>query len=168
MLYHILLDTSRSTYDPRQKLEPHVDGIVGSINVKPTDSVTIHLKELSLRQSVGWLVSSMSSNPTQSMDVHSMQSSNDPNGNQQLGENKNKGRKNNLKGGKNNNKPKDNGNNEKMNNNVGEGKKEMRKVKFPCELCTNDHLTDLCPKIAEAARLLSLPPVVLKNHFPHN
>jgi hypothetical protein len=82
-----------------------------------------------------------------------VQSSKNPNGNQQLGENKKKGR-NNCKGGKNNNKPKDNGNNEKMNNNAGEGKRERCKVKFPCNICTDDHLTHLCPKLAESSRLL--------------
>jgi hypothetical protein len=91
----------------------------------------------------------VSSNPTQSADVHSVQSSTDPNGNQQPVGNKNKGHNNNRKGGNNNNKPKDNGNNEKMNNNVGEGKKERRKVKFTCNLCTDDHLTHLCPKLAK-------------------
>jgi hypothetical protein len=97
-----------------------------------------------------------------------MQSSTGPNGNQQPCGNKKKGRNNIHKGGKNNNKPKDNGNNEKTNNNVGEGKKEMRKVKFPCKLFTNDHLTHLCPKIVEVVSLLSLPPVVMTNHFLHN
>jgi hypothetical protein len=149
-------------------LRPHADGIVGSANVKSADSVTSHLKELSLNQSIGGPTSSVSSNPTQSVDVHSVQSSTDPNGNQQPGGNKKKGCNNNRKGGKNNNKPKDNGNNEKMNNNVGEGKKERHKVKFPCNLCTDDHLTHLCPKLVEAARLLSLPPTVLTNPFPHN
>jgi hypothetical protein len=55
-----------------------------------------------------------------------------------------------------------------MNNNAGEGKKERRKVKSPCKLCTDDHLTHLCPKLAEVVSLLSLPPVVLTNTFPHN
>jgi hypothetical protein len=97
-----------------------------------------------------------------------MQSSTVPNGNQQPGGNKMKGHNNNHKGGKNYNKPKDNGNNEKTNNNDGEGKKEMSKVKFPCNLCTNDHLTHLFPKIVEAARLLSPPPAMMKIPFPHN
>ena len=57
------------------------------------------------------------------MDVHSVKLSTDPNGNQQIGMNKKKGRNNNHKGGKNNNKTMDNGNNEKMYNNVGEGNK---------------------------------------------
>jgi hypothetical protein len=67
MLYEILPDAPRSNYDPRQNPGPHVDGIVGSVNVKSTDSVTSHLKDLSLNQSVGGPTSSVSSNPTQSV-----------------------------------------------------------------------------------------------------
>jgi hypothetical protein len=100
MLYHLLPDAPQSTYDPRKKLGPQADGIVGSANVKSTDLVTNQLKELSLSQSAGGLASSMSSNPTQSVDVHSMQSLTNPNGSQQPGGNKKKGR-NNRKGGKN-------------------------------------------------------------------
>jgi hypothetical protein len=100
MLYHILLNTPWSTYDPRQNLGPHADGIVGSSNVKFADLVTSHLKEFSLKQSARGTTSSLSSNPTQSVDVNSMQSSTDPNGNQQLGGNKKKGHNNNRKGGK--------------------------------------------------------------------
>jgi hypothetical protein len=55
-----------------------------------------------------------------------------------------------------------------MNNNVGEGNKERRKVKFPCKIYTDDHLIHLYPKLVEAGRLLSLPHAVLMNHFPHN
>jgi hypothetical protein len=168
MLYHILPNALRSTYDPRENLRHHADGILGSANVKSADSVKNHLRELSLNQSAGGMTSFVSFNPTHSMDVHSMQSSIGPNGNQQPDENKKKGCNNNHKGGKNNNNPKDNGNNEKTNNNVGEGKKERHKVKFPCKLCTDDHLTHLCPKLAEVVRLLSLPPIVLENPFPHN
>jgi hypothetical protein len=103
MLYEILPNTLRSNYDTRQNLEPHVDGIVGFSNVKSADSVTSHLKELSLNQFVGGMASYVSSTPTQSEDVHSVQSSTNPNGNQQLGGNKKKGRSNNHYGGKNNN-----------------------------------------------------------------
>jgi hypothetical protein len=81
-----------------------------------------------------------------------MQSSTNPNGSQPPGGNKKKGR-NNRKGGKNVNKSKDN--NEKTGNSVGEGKREKRKAKFLCKLCTDDHLTHLCSKLAEAARLLA-------------
>jgi hypothetical protein len=40
-------------------------------------------------------------------------------------------------------------------------------VKFPCNLCTNDYLTHLCPKLVKFVRLLSLPLVVLMNPFSH-
>jgi hypothetical protein len=168
MLYEILLDTPWSNYDPRQNLRPHADGILGSANVKYVDSVTSHLKELYLNHSIGGIASFVSSTPTQSTDVHYVQSSTNLNGIQQPGGNKKKGHSNNCMGGKNNNKPKENYNNEKSNSNVGEEKKERRKVKFPCKLCTDDHLTHLCPKISEVVRILSLPPVVLTNLFPHN
>jgi hypothetical protein len=68
-------------------------------------------------------------------------------------------------GNNNNNKPKENDNNDRLNVNVGGVKKEKRKVKFPCKLCTDDHLTHLCPKIKEFMRLLSQPLVMLTNIF---
>jgi hypothetical protein len=40
-------------------------------------------------------------------------------------------------------------------NNVGEGKNEKRKVKFPCKLCMDDHLTHQCPRLEEAQKLLA-------------
>jgi hypothetical protein len=168
MLYEILPYAPRSNYDPRKKVEPHADGIVDSANVKSTKSVTIHLKELSLNQSIGGPPSSVSSNSTQSRDVHFVQSLTSLNGNHQTGGNKKKGRNNNHNGGKNNNKPKDNGNNEKTNNNAGEGKKERWKVNFPCKLCIGNHLTHLFPKLVKAMRILSLLPIMLTNPFPHN
>jgi hypothetical protein len=125
MLYEILLDALRSKYDPRKKIGPHVHDIVGSTNVKYADFMTSQLKELSLNQFVGEPTSFVSSTPTQSVDVHSVQSSTNSNDNKQPGGNRKKGHGNNRKGGNNNNKPKDNGNNEKLNNNAGEGKKEM-------------------------------------------
>jgi hypothetical protein len=97
-----------------------------------------------------------------------MQSSKNPNGDQKPNGNKRKGR-NNCKGGNNNNnKPKEKDNNGKHNDNDGERKKEKCKVKFLCKLCTNGHLTQLCPKLVEARRILNLPPAVLTNPFPHN
>ena len=41
-------------------------------------------------------------------------------------------------------------------------------MKFPCKLCTDDHLTHLCPKVVEVARILAQFPTVLTNLFPHN
>jgi hypothetical protein len=117
--------------------------------VKSVELVTSQLKELSLNYSIGGQALFVSSTPTQSIDVHYVQSLTTPNGNQQAEGNKNKGHGKNSKGWRNNkNKPKDNSNNENLNNNVGEGKKERRKVEFPCKICTDDHLTHLCPKLA--------------------
>ena len=50
--------------------------------------------------------------------------------------------------------------------------KKTNKVKLPCKLCDESHLTHLCPKINEAKRLLGKPnpaqqTVLLSNHFPH-
>jgi hypothetical protein len=168
MLYEILPDASWLNYNPRKNLGPHVDGIIGSANSKYIDLVMNQLKDLSLSQSVVRQASSSSSTPTHSADVHFEQSSTNPNGNQKLGGNRKKGWGNNRKSGRNNNKTKDNANNDGSNNNVGEGNKENRKVKFPCKLCKYDHLTHLFPKLEEALRLLSKPPIVLNNPFPHN
>jgi hypothetical protein len=50
--------------------------------------------------------------------------------------------------------------------------KKMNKVKFPCKLYGDSHLTHLCLKITEAKRLLGHPNAaqqmtVLSNPFPH-
>jgi hypothetical protein len=103
---------------------PHVDGIIGSTNAKSTNLVMNQLKDLSLSQSVVGQASSSSSTPTQWTDVHYVQLSTNPNGNQKPSRNRKKGRGNNRKGGRTDNKAKDNNNNDRLNNNVGEGKKE--------------------------------------------
>jgi hypothetical protein len=111
----------------------------------------------------------VSSTPTQLVDVNYVQSSIDPNGNQQPGGNKKKGQCNNRKGGRNNdNKIKDKTNNDRLKVNASEGKKEKWKVKFPCNLCIDDHLTHLCPKLKEDERLLYILVDVLTNLFAHN
>jgi hypothetical protein len=73
-MHHGLLTTLGNS------LEPHADGIVGSANVNSADLMTNQLKELSLSQSVGGPASFVSSNPTQSTNVHSVQLSTNPNG----------------------------------------------------------------------------------------
>jgi hypothetical protein len=169
MLYEIFPDILRSNYKPRKKLGPHVDSIIGSENVRSPDLVMNQLKILSLNQSIGGQALSMSSTSTQSVYVHYVLSSTNPNGNQKPGGNRWKGWGNKCKGGRNNNnKPKYNSNNDRSNNNVGEGKKEKKKVNFPCKLCTDDHLTHLYPKLKEFMRLLSQLPIVITNSFPHN
>jgi hypothetical protein len=118
MLYEILPDMSQSNYDPRQKPRPHVDGIIGSANAKSTNLVTKQLKYLSLSHHVAGQYLASSSTPTQSTDVHFVQSSTNPNGNQEPRGNRRKGRGNNGKGGKTNNKSKDDTNNDRSNINV--------------------------------------------------
>ena len=51
---------------------------------------------------------------------------------------------------------------------LGGDKQAKRKVKFPCKLCKENHLTYLCPRIDEALRFLAQGPAVLTNHLPHN
>ena len=104
-----------------------------------------------------------SSQPTQTASVLSVQSS-DQKGNQQPRRNKKKG-KSNRKGGNRNENAKTN---DKNSCNVGGDKQSKRKVKFPCKLCKEDHLTYLCPHIDEALRFLAQGPAVLMNHLPHN
>jgi ribosomal protein L44E len=64
-----------------------------------------------------------------------------------------------------------NGGNNGRKEDEGDNKK-TNKVKFPCKLCSESHLTHLCPKISEAKRFLGQPNVaqqmvVLSNPFPH-
>ena len=78
-----------------------------------------------------------------------MQSS-DQKGNQQPGRNRKKG-KNNRKGGNKN----ENANNDKNGCNAGGDNKAKHKVKLPCKLCKDNHLTYLCPRIDEASKFLA-------------
>jgi hypothetical protein len=155
MLYEIFPDAPRSILDKaKKKYGPHVDGIVGSTQGNSTDLLSNQLQQLSIQQTVASQTSSLVVPPTQTSDVHSVQSTN-PKANQQP-EGKKKQWNKKGKGEK------------KATNNVGGGKMEKRKSKYPCNLCTEDHLTHLCPRLAEAQKLLvQQQPVVLTNPFPH-
>ena len=100
------------------------------------------VSQLSTNQSASGQATTMS-HPTQTTNVLSVQSSN-PKGNQQPGRNKKKGKNSKKGGNKNVNDTNDKNNN---NNNVGGDKKSKQKVKFPCKLCEDDHLTHLGPRI---------------------
>lgn len=100
--------------------------------------------------------------PSQPSSIDAVQASN-PKGNQNSdGKKKGRGKKKNQDG---------KGNANKSDNGAGEGGKEpKKKVKFPCKLCSGDHLTHLCPKIQDAQRLLvqqgsSSSQTVLTNPF---
>ena len=47
-------------------------------------------------------------------------------------------------------------------------KQNKHKVKFPCKLCKDDHLTYLCPRMDEASKFIAQGPAVLTNPLPHN
>ena len=60
-----------------------------------------------------------------------------------------------------------NQNKQKPANNANGGKKEKKKVKFPCKLCHEDHLTHICPLMEQAQKLLkSQQLAILKDPFP--
>ena len=163
LLYEIIPDAPRSSFDPKVKPGPHADGIVGCASAKPVDSVAKQVSQLSLNQfALGQATTS--SQPTQTANVLSVQSS-DQNGNQQPRRNRKKGKNNNQKGG---NKNENASNNNKNSQNAGGDKQAKHKVKFPCKLCKEDHLTYLCPRIDEASILLAQGPAVLTNPLPHN
>ena len=85
-------------------------------------------------------------------------------GNHHPGRNKKKG-KNNRKGGSKNENA---NNNDKNTQNDGGDKKSKCKVKFPCKLCKDDHLTHLFPHMEDALRFIAQDPTVLTNPLPNN
>jgi len=90
---------------------------------------------------------------TQTLEVHSVQSKNAKSNQQPKGKRKSKRKKD--KGDK------------KAANNANEGKNEKKKVKFLCNICTDDHFTYQCPWLEEAHKILAQQHfVVLTNPFP--
>jgi hypothetical protein len=91
--------------------------------------------------------------PTQTSDVHSVQSTN-PKATQHLDGNKKQHKK-----GKGDKKP---------TNNVGGGNTKKWKEKYLCNMCTEEHPTHRCPWLAEAQKFIThQQPVVLTNPFQH-
>ena len=101
ILYEIIPNVSQSSFDPKVKLGPHANGIVGSTSTKPTDLVVKQVSHFSINQYASEQAMA-SSQPTQLVSVLSVQSS-DPKGNQQPGRNTKKA-KNRSKGGNKNEK----------------------------------------------------------------
>ena len=113
LLYEIIPNAPRSSFDPKVKPGPHADGIVGCASKKPAGSVAKQVAQSSTNQSASGQAMA-SSHPTQTANVHAVQTS-DQKGNQQPGRNRKKG-KNNKKGG---NKNENATNNDKKNKNAG-------------------------------------------------
>ena len=154
ILYEIIPEAPRPSHEAEKpKPGPHADGVVGSINSPTVESLTKQLHQLSVKHSTAEAAKAAPS--PQSANVFAQTSSK---GNQQPDGKKKKGKK--GEGNQNQNKP-------KPANNADGGKKEKKKVKFPCKLCHEDHLTHLCPLMEQAQKLLKVQqPTVLKDPFP--
>ena len=129
----------------KPKPGPHGHGIIGSVDTS-TVNLLNQLQQLSLQTASNNQVTLHNPPASQTSSINSVQSDK-PKGNQSSnGKKKGRGKKKNSDG-----KPDAN----KSGNNVGGGKGESRKkVKFPCNLCSGDHLAHLCPRIEDAQRLL--------------
>ena len=137
-------------FQPQSQTQTTCRWHCGCVSAKPADSVAKQVSQLSINQSASGQATA-SSQPTQTASVLSMQSS-DQQGNQQPGRNRKKGKNNNRKGG---NRNENASNNNKNGQNAGGDKQAKRKVKFPCKLFKDDHLTYLRPRIEEASRFLA-------------
>jgi hypothetical protein len=83
LLYEVFPDVPRSILDKtRHKSGPHADGIVGSAQANPTDQLSNQLQQLSIQQTMANPTTGSAAPPTQTSDVHSVQSTN-PKANQQ-------------------------------------------------------------------------------------
>ena len=96
LLYEIIPNDQRFSFDPKIKPGPHAGGIVGYISTKPLDSVVKQVSQFLINQSMSGQATT-SSQPTQSTSALFVKSL-DQKGNQQPRRNKKKV-ENNRKGG---------------------------------------------------------------------
>jgi hypothetical protein len=77
LLYNILPDAPRSILDKtRQRVGPHADGIVGSAQTKPAEQLTKQLQQLSIQHTAASQTTALAAPPTQTSEVHTVQSTN--------------------------------------------------------------------------------------------
>jgi hypothetical protein len=115
--------------------------------------LTKQLQQLSIQHSAASQTTALAAPPTQTSDVHSVQSTNLKDTQQP------EGKKKQCKKGKGEKKPTDN---------AGEGTTEKWKVSYPCNLCAEDHPTLLCPRLVEAQTFVTQQQqAVLTNPFQH-
>jgi ribosomal protein L44E len=115
--------------------------------------LTKQLQQLSIQHSAAIQTTTVATPPTQTSEVHSMQTTN-PKANQQP-----EGKKKQRKKGKGEKKTPDN---------AGEGTTKKWKVRYPCNLCVEDHPTHLCPRLAEAQKFVTQQQqAVLTNPLQH-
>jgi hypothetical protein len=142
LLYEVLPDAPWSILDKAgHKYGPHADGIVGSAQANPTDHLSNQLQQLPIQQTMTNQTSDSTSPPTQTSDIHSVKLTNLKANYQPDGKKKQRNKK-----GKGDKKP---------TNNVGRGNIEKIKMKYPCNICMEDHLNHLFPRLVEAQKLLA-------------
>ena len=135
LLYSILPNAPRPGANPRKPSpSTHADGMIGSA----LNQVTKALSHVSLQSNAS------ASQTTPTSEVLNFQKTSKKGG--QKGKSKKERKEKTTSAtsnGGNNDKDEDEGDNKKKN-----------KVKFPCKLCSESHLSHLCPKINEAKQLL--------------
>jgi hypothetical protein len=150
----IFPDAPRSILDKTiQRARPHANGIVGSSQTKLAKQLTKQLQQLSIQHTVANQTTVLATPPTKTSDVHTVQSTN-PKATQHPEGNK---------------KPRKKGKwDKKPTNNAGRGNIKKQKVRYPCNLCVEDHPTQQCPRLAEAQKFVTQQQrVVLTNPFQH-
>jgi hypothetical protein len=111
------------------------------------------MQQLSIQHIVANQTTFLAAPPTQMSDVHTVQLTN-PKATQQI-----YGKKKQRKKGKGDKKP---------TNNVGGGNNEKWKVRYPCNLCAEDHLNHQFPQLVEAQKFVTQQQLVmLTNPFQH-
>jgi hypothetical protein len=77
LLYEILPDAPHSILDKtKQRAGPHADGIVGSSHTNPIEQLTNQLQQLSIQHTTASQTTIFTAPPTQTSDVHTVQSTN--------------------------------------------------------------------------------------------
>jgi hypothetical protein len=77
LLYNILPDAPQSILDKtRQRVGPHADGIVGSAQTKTTEQLSKQLQQVSIQHSAASQTTALAAPPTQTSEVHSVQTTN--------------------------------------------------------------------------------------------
>jgi hypothetical protein len=77
LLYNIFPDAPHSILDKtRQRVGPHADDIVGSTQTNPTKQLTKQLQQLSIQHTTTIQTTALATPPTQTLEVHTVQSTN--------------------------------------------------------------------------------------------
>jgi hypothetical protein len=77
LLYEVFPNAPRSILDKtRQRDGPHANGIVGSTQTKPTEQLTKKMKQLSIQHTTASQTTILAAPPTQTSNVHTVQSTN--------------------------------------------------------------------------------------------